>query len=88
MQPRLRSSSAKLVAKRTPGGRVTYHVKKKRVSPPKCAKCGSILHGLKAIRPYALRRLNKSQKRVTRPYGGNLCSKCLRSLIKARVRGE
>jgi large subunit ribosomal protein L34e len=36
---------------------------------------------LPALRPKALSRLSKSQKNVTRAYGGSRCGKCVRDRI-------
>ncbi len=88
VEPRLRSGSMKATAKRTPGGRVVVHYRKKRAKAAKCARCGKKLQGMKILRPWALKRINKSKKKVNRPYGGYLCSSCMRVEIKARVRGE
>ena len=33
-----------------------------------------------------MQNISKSQKTVARPYGGNMCSSCTRSLIKAQAR--
>ncbi len=38
--------------------------------------------------PWSFGRLNKTQKRVSRPYGGYLCHECLRKLMKERARAE
>lgn len=50
---------------------------------PKCAKCGKELHGISLRR---IRELSKSQKRVSRKYGGYLCTNCTREKIKQEVR--
>ncbi|GCC11379.1 50S ribosomal protein L34e [archaeon] len=86
VEPRYRTSSVKPRAKRTPGGKVVVHYEKKRVKAPKCARCGRRLEGMKILRPKVLKRVNKSKKKVNRPYGGYLCSSCMRQEIKAKVR--
>lgn len=65
---------------RTPSGRVVIRVIKKR-GYPKCAKCKKPLHGVRLGRGLA-----KSEKRVNRPFGGYLCSRCAREILKERVR--
>ncbi|MGC9079915.1 MAG: 50S ribosomal protein L34e [Nanopusillaceae archaeon] len=70
----------------TPSGRLTVIVKLKKGNRPRCAICGRELNGLKGLHPSRLRRLNLSQKRVSRKYGGYLCHKCLRELLKNKAR--
>ncbi|RLG57108.1 MAG: 50S ribosomal protein L34e [Candidatus Hydrothermarchaeota archaeon] len=80
--PRFRSRSYRRVAKRTPGGRVVYHYRRKKPSRAKCAICKAELNV-----PRVLRGLPKSKKVPTRPYA-NLCSRCMRKVIKAKLRRE
>ncbi len=47
----------------------------------KCAICKKPLHGI----PRNVKKLPKSKKRVSRIYGGYLCSKCSRELIKRKT---
>ena len=68
-----------------PGNRVALHYKKRKPHIAHCGNCGSPLKGVPRERPYKMRNLAKTQKRPERPYGGVLCSKCLRSLIKEKV---
>lgn len=86
VQRRLRSRSKKKIKRRTPEGRVAVHYRKRRPGLPKCSRCGRQLPGLKAHRPGTLKGVSRSKKRVNRPYGGNLCSACMRSVIKLRAR--
>ncbi len=76
----------KRVAKRTPGGRVVLHFRKKRPGYAKCAVCKRELHGVARGRSSEIRRLSRSRRRVSRPYGGYLCSSCMRAEIKRMVR--
>lgn len=87
-KPWQRSRSKKRVKKKTPEGRVTTHFRRKRSGAPRCARCGRKLPGMRARNSKALKRLNRSRKKVNRPYGGNLCSACMRSEIRGRVRRE
>ena len=50
----------------------------------RCAICKKPLHGI----PKEVRKLPTSKKRVERPYGGNLCSKCARNLINEKLYSE
>ncbi len=86
MEPSKRSRSVKKVVKRTPGGRLVVHFKKKRAGYPKCAICKRELHGVARGRSSEVRKLPRSQRRVSRPYGGYLCSSCMRAEIKRLVR--
>lgn len=85
VEPRLRSRSLKRECKRTPGGKPVIHYRRKRAGKAKCASCKSPLNGVPALRPSELRKLPKSKRRPNRPYGGNLCSRCMRNLIKNEV---
>jgi len=62
--------------------------KKKRPKIPKCAICKKPLHGIPRGRVKEMRNLAKSEKRVERPFGGYLCSKCMREVMKEKVRKE
>ncbi|KAJ2239106.1 60S ribosomal protein L34B, partial [Coemansia sp. RSA 1287] len=48
---------------------------------PRCGDCGLALSGIPALRPREYTRLNKSQKSVSRAYGGSRCSTCVRTRI-------
>jgi large subunit ribosomal protein L34e len=51
---------------------------------PKCAICKKVLHGLPRLNKF--RKLSKSEKRVSRIFGGYLCSKCTREVLKESAR--
>lgn len=74
-----RSNKTKLV--KTPGGRLTVHVLKKRTSVPKCADCKTSIHGIKAMRPRENAKAKKKDRTVCRAYGGTLCARCVRERI-------
>ena len=86
-EPRHRSRSSRRVKTKLPGGEVVTHYKKRTPGISKCSKCGENLKGIPRVRPYKMTKLNISKKRVERPFGGNLCTKCARSLIKEEARG-
>lgn len=86
-RPGLRVSSLRKIKKKIPGGASIIFYFKKKPSPAKCGDCGKPLHGVKSERPSKMKG-KKSQKRVSRPYGGNLCSACSRKRLKAKVRGD
>jgi len=85
-KPSLRTRSKKRVQKRVPGGRTTIHFKKEKSKPAKCSRCGQMLHGISRCHPSELRKLTRSQRRIMRMYGGQLCASCLRELLKEAVR--
>jgi large subunit ribosomal protein L34e len=60
---------------------------KKRIPKiPHCANCKTALKGIPRLRPYKAKKIAKTKKRPERPYGGKLCSKCTRKLLKLKVR--
>ncbi len=75
----------KKVQKKTPSGRHVVRRKRGQPSHAKCAECGAKLHGVPKRRPGKLRKLPKTKRRPNRPYGGNLCSRCLRQKMKNKV---
>ena len=78
----------RLVVRRTPGGRITVLIKKKKGKMSRCALCKEKLRGVARDHPRYLRKYPKSQKRVSRIFGGYLCHRCLERLIKEEVRKE
>lgn len=86
-RPALRSRSLRRVKVRLPG---KYKVKytKRKPSFAKCARCKKPLHGTARNLPVKIKGLAKSKKTVARPYGGNLCSKCMRLVIKEEKLGR
>jgi large subunit ribosomal protein L34e len=69
-----------------PGGRVATHYRKPKPGIAKCGKCGKPLHGIPRLRSVKFKNLAKTEKRPERPYGGVLCSSCMRELMKAKAR--
>lgn len=83
---RFKSRTFRRVKSKLPGGRVTTHYKKRRPARAKCAVCGSLLMAVPNLRPFRMKKLQVSKKRPERPFGGNLCSACTRSYIRAEAR--
>ena len=84
IQPqRTRSLRRKKV--KTPGGVVVIHYLKRSPSIAKCGICKRSLKGLKRLRPSKLRNVPKSQRTVSRKFGGFLCSRCSRKLITEQI---
>lgn len=82
-----KSRTYRRVAVKTPGGRPTMHYKLRAPSKAHCGGCGGKLAGVARGRPSQLNKLSKTEKRPERPFGGVLCSSCMRTRLKARVRG-
>lgn len=81
---RYRSRTLRRVYKRTPGNGVKLVYKKRKPSGAQCAACGVVLKGTLRERVPVMRNLPRSKKRPERPYGGVLCSRCMRrKLIEA-----
>lgn len=83
---RQKSRTLRRVHRRTPGGRTVLHYKKRKPGKAKCGSCGKVLVGVPREREYKMRNMAKTKKRPERPYGGNLCSACMRAEIIKKVR--
>lgn len=68
----------------TPGGKARTHYVKKKPRPAVCALCRKALHGVPRGLPGRIAKLPKTKLRPERPYGGNLCSACTRSMVKSK----
>lgn len=81
----------KKVQRRTPGGRTVARTKKKMTAKHKCAVCHKPLHGTPRGSPSKIKKLPKTKRRPSRPFGGQLCSHCsrivvsLKSMIKNKI---
>jgi len=82
---RHKSRSMRRVYTKLPGNKVVIHYKKRKPSKAECAVCGAPLHGVPRERPYKMQNMAKTKKRPSRPYGGVLCSKCMRAKLKEKV---
>jgi len=83
-----KSRSKRRVFVRTPSGKVTLHHIKRKPGKAVCAVCDKVLSGITRIRAYRLKKIGKSQKIPSRPFGGNLCSSCARKKIIETVRSK
>jgi len=72
---------------RTPGSKVKIHYRERKPSKAICSSCKKKLAGVPRERPAKFNKLPKTAKRPERPFGGVLCSKCMRSTIKNKARG-
>ncbi len=83
-----KSGRFRKVSVKTPGGQVKVHYKQKKPSKAICAGCKKHLAGVPHQRPGKLTKVPKTARRPERPYGGVLCSACMREQIKEKVRTE
>lgn len=83
---RLRSRSLRKVFRKVPGGDTHLHYKKQKPQPAKCGNCGTNLKGVPREFPFRMRKMPKTFKRPERPYGGVLCSRCMRAKILEKAR--
>lgn len=67
----------------------TTHYRLKNRSVEKCAVCKKPLRGMKRLTRTKYKNLNKSQKKVERPFGGYMCHKCLaQKLFEEKVQNN
>jgi len=83
-RPALRTHSKAKTKTRTPGGKISIHVRPRKTKKARCSICGKPLHGTHV--GIEARKLSLSEKRPNRPYGGQICSTCLSTLIATKVR--
>ncbi len=81
-----KSRTLRKVFRKTPGGRVVKHYRKRKVKAAKCSLCSVVLKGVTRKIPSKMAKLSKTKKKVSRPFGGNLCSRCARAKIKSLAR--
>lgn len=87
-KPSLRTRSKKRRVLQLPGGQRVTHYKREKISRPQCARCGKVLSGILRFVPSEIRRLPGSQRKIGRPYGNVLCSRCLKEVLKQAVRSS
>jgi large subunit ribosomal protein L34e len=85
-KPGQRSRTLRRVSRRTPGSKTVLQYRKRKPSKAKCSKCGKLLPGVPRERPYKMARMAKTKKRPERPYGGSLCSACMRRKMVTEAR--
>ncbi len=83
---RYKSRSLRRVYTKLSGSKVVVHYKKRKPSKAVCIVCGDALKGVPRERPYKMQNMAKTKKRPSRPYGGVLCSKCMRAKLKEKVK--
>ncbi len=83
-----KSRSMRRVFVKTPGGNNVVQYRKRKPSSQKCQMCGLVLPGTPRERPTKMQNMPKSMKRPERPFGGCLCTKCSREVIKLEARAS
>jgi large subunit ribosomal protein L34e len=84
--PKFRSRSQRKVYRKTPGGKVVVQFKPRKAAKAQCAQCKAFLKGVPQGGTAMMRSLAKTQRRPERPYGGVLCTKCMRKTMIERAR--
>ncbi|MEM1588872.1 MAG: 50S ribosomal protein L34e [Candidatus Bathyarchaeia archaeon] len=85
-RPALRTRSRKRVSKALPGGRTGIRFKREIPAQARCGICGNPLAGTPHLLPSEIRKLNRSRRRVSRIYGGQVCPNCLKTALKQAAR--
>lgn len=81
---RTKSRTFRRVKVTTPGGENKTMYKRRKPSKAVCG-CGKALSGVPREVPYKMQQMPKTHKRPERPFGGVLCTKCMRSKIASEV---
>ena len=81
-----KSRSLRRVYIRTPGGENKIHYRTRNMPRLRCSLCDQQLHGIPRVIPSKFKNLPKTKKRPERPYGGILCSSCMRKKIKDSIK--
>ncbi|MFH1072970.1 MAG: 50S ribosomal protein L34e [Nanoarchaeota archaeon] len=79
---RFKSRTFRRVHVRTPKGVSTLRYDRRKPKNAHCGRCGDSLKGIPRLLPGKMHNLAKTKKRPERPYGGTLCTKCMRQKIK------
>lgn len=83
---KFRSRTFRRTHVRVPSGKSVLRFERRKPGKAQCGMCGDILKGVAVDLPYKVRKLAKTERRPERPYGGNLCSRCMRKKIIEKAR--
>lgn len=83
---RHKSRRLRRVFKKSPGGKTNLCYIKRKPGKAKCATCNAVLKGIPREIPSKINKISSSGKKPKRPYGGNLCSKCMRLKMISKTR--
>lgn len=76
----------KVVAKRSPGGRLAVKHKASKPARAHCGLCGAKLNAVPRAGVGEMAKYAKTEKRPERKWGGVLCHKCTASVIRNSAR--
>ncbi len=76
-----KSRTLRRVFVKSPGKKTKIQYRQRKPSKITCHECGKDLHGTPHLITSKFKNLSKSKKRPQRPFGGNLCSSCMRKRI-------
>nr|MBA4404923.1 50S ribosomal protein L34e [Nanoarchaeum sp.] len=80
-----KSRTLRRVFVKTPGKKNLVHYRQRKMNKKTCAECGKQLHGIPHVTHVEFKNLAKTKKKPQRPYGGVLCSSCMRKKIIEQV---
>ncbi|MGE0793265.1 MAG: 50S ribosomal protein L34e [Candidatus Woesearchaeota archaeon] len=83
-----KSRTFRRIFKKLPGGSTVLRYFERKPKVAHCGRCGAELHGIPRMRASEMSKLSKTQRRPERPFGGVLCSKCLKDVLKYEAREE
>ena len=72
---------------KAPGGKTRIHYRDRKPGRAHCAACHKVLPGVPREVAAIMRNIPKTAKRPERPYGGILCSGCMRIKLQLKARG-
>jgi len=88
VEGRRKSGRFRRISTKLPGGKTVTHYKLYKPGKPTCAECGAILQGVPRGGKSEMKNMPKTMKRPERPYGGVLCSRCMRIKIVQKARQQ
>jgi large subunit ribosomal protein L34e len=71
---------------KTPSGKNILRKLKRKPGKTICANCKKSLQGIITAIPSKIGKISKTEKTPSRMYGGYLCSKCAKELIREKAR--
>ncbi len=83
---KFKSRTFRRIFVKTPGGETKLSYRRRKPGKAQCAMCGDYLKGVASDITVKVRKLSKTQRRPERPYGGKLCSKCMRKVMVDKAR--
>lgn len=81
----LRTRSKAIISIKTPGGKVKIHYRKRKSKSKICPICKKEIHGIPRMNSSNASKFPKSSKKISRIYGGILCGRCLKLLLKKEI---